>query len=164
VPPDEYAGLVRELEVVGVRVEMPSNQPIVLLRESDGDRYLPIWIGAVEATAIAFAQQGVVPPRPLTHDLLKDVIEATGNDLAEIRITEVRDGVFYANLVLGSGVLVSARPSDSIALALRTGSRILCTDELLDEAGIPVPDDEQEDEVEKFREFLDHVTPEDFEG
>ena len=154
---------MRELEVVGVRVEMPSNTPIVLLRESDGDRYLPIWIGAVEATAIAFAQQGVVPPRPLTHDLLKDVLEATGNDLAEIRITEVRDGVFYANLVLGSGVLVSARPSDSIALALRTGSRILCTEELLDEAGIPVPDDEQEDEVEKFREFLDHVTPDDFE-
>ena len=141
---------------------MPSNTPIVLLRESDGERYLPIWIGAVEATAIAFAQQGVVPPRPLTHDLLRDVLRATGNAVEEIRITEMQDNVFYATLVLASGVEVSARPSDSIALALRTGSRIVCAEELLDEAGILVPD-EQEDEVEKFREFLDHVTPEDFE-
>jgi bifunctional DNase/RNase len=152
---------VREVEVVGVRVEMPSNQPIVLLRELMGERYLPIWIGAVEATAIAFAQQGVVPPRPLTHDLLRDVLEATGNEVAEIRITEMRDNVFYASLVLASGVEVSARPSDSIALALRTGSKIVCSEQLLDDAGILVPD-EQEDEVEKFREFLDHVSPEDF--
>jgi bifunctional DNase/RNase len=153
---------VREVEVVGVRVEVPSNQPIVLLREAAGERYLPIWIGAVEATAIAFAQQGVVPPRPLTHDLLKDVLDATGNDLTEVRITEVNDGIFYATLVLDSGVEVSARPSDSIALALRTGSRIVCAEEILDDAGIAVPD-EREEEVEKFREFLDHVTPEDFE-
>jgi bifunctional DNase/RNase len=153
---------VREVEVVGVRVEVPSNQPIVLLREAAGERYLPIWIGAVEATAIAFAQQGVVPPRPLTHDLLKDVLDATGNALAEVRITEVNDGIFYATLVLGPGVAVSARPSDSIALALRTGTRIVCAEEILDDAGIAVPD-EREEEVEKFREFLDHVTPEDFE-
>ena len=152
---------MREVEVVGVRVEMPSNQPIVLLRELMGERYLPIWIGAVEATAIAFAQQGVVPPRPLTHDLLRDVLEATGNEVSEIRITEMRDNVFYASLVLASGVEVSARPSDSLALALRTGSRIVCSEELLEDAGIVVPD-EQEDEVERFREFLDHVSPEDF--
>jgi bifunctional DNase/RNase len=153
---------VREVEVVGVRVEMPSNNPIVLLRESDGERYLPIWIGAVEATAIAFAQQGVVPPRPLTHDLLKDLLEATGNVLSEVRITEMNDGVFYAILVLDTGVEIGARPSDSIALALRTGARIVCAEALLDEIGIAVPD-EREEEVEKFREFLDHVSPEDFE-
>jgi bifunctional DNase/RNase len=153
---------VREVEVVGVRVEMPSNSPIVLLREADGERYLPIWIGAVEATAIAFAQQGVVPPRPLTHDLLKDVIEATGNSVREIRITEMRDNVFYATLALASGVEVSARPSDSIALALRTGARIVCAEEILDESGIAVPD-EQEETVEQFREFLEQVSPEDFE-
>lgn len=151
-----------EVEVVGVRVEMPSNQPIVLLREADGERYLPIWIGAVEATAIAFAQQGVLPPRPLTHDLLKDILEATGNVLTEVRITEMSDGVFYALLVLDTGVEISARPSDSIALALRTGARIVCAEALLDEVGIAVPD-EREEEVEKFREFLDHVSPEDFE-
>ncbi len=153
---------MREVDVVGVRVEMPSNQPIVLLREVAGARYLPIWIGAVEATAIAFAQQGVVPPRPLTHDLLKDVLGATGNDLSEVRITEMRDGVFYAVLVLSSGAEVSARPSDSIALALRTGTKIVCADAVLEEAGLEVPEAE-EDEVEKFREFLDSVTPEDFE-
>jgi bifunctional DNase/RNase len=117
----------------------------------------------VEATAIAFAQQGVVPPRPLTHDLIKDLLSATGNDLTEVRITEMKDGIFYAVLVFDSGVEVSARPSDSIALALRTGSRIVCADDVLDEAGLEVPD-EQEDEVEKFREFLDHVSPEDFES
>ena len=153
---------MREVDVIGVRVEMPSNQPIVLLREVTGDRYLPIWIGAVEATAIAFAQQGVVPPRPLTHDLLKSVIEATGNDLTEIRITEVRDGVYYATLAFASGVEVSARPSDAVALAVRTGAPIFGADDLLDEVGIEIPD-EQEDEVEKFREFLDHVSPDDFE-
>ena len=153
---------VVEVEVVGVRVEMPSNQPIVLLRETEGERYLPIWIGAVEATAIAFAQEGVVPPRPLTHDLMRDLVEATGNELTEIQITEIRDGVFYATLVLASGVEVAARPSDSIALALRTGARIVCAEEVLAEVGIAVPD-EQEEAVEKFREFLDHVSPEDFE-
>ena len=154
---------MREVEVVGVRVEMPSQQPIILLRESSGERYLPIWIGAVEATAIAFAQQGVVPPRPLTHDLLRDLLGATGNELIEVRITEVREGVFYALLVLASGVEVSARPSDSIALALRTGTKIVCADDVLDEAGLEVPE-EDEDEVEKFREFLDSVSPEDFES
>ena len=154
---------MREVDVVGVRVEMPSNQPIVLLREVTGDRYLPIWIGAVEATAIAFAQQGVTPPRPLTHDLMRDVLVATGQTLAEVRITDMKDGIFYAQLVFAGGAEVGARPSDSIALALRTGSRILCAESVLDEAGLAVPA-EQEDEVERFREFLDHVTPEDFES
>jgi uncharacterized protein len=159
----EYCGRMREVDVIGVRVEMPSNNPIVLLREVTGERYLPIWIGAVEATAIAFAQQGVVPPRPLTHDLMKSIVEETGNELVEVRITDMKDGVFYAVLVFGSGVEVSARPSDSIALALRTGTKIVCDEEVLETAGLAVPE-EQEDEVEKFREFLDHVTPEDFES
>jgi bifunctional DNase/RNase len=154
---------VREVEVVGVRVEMPSNQPIVLLREVDGERYLPIWIGAVEATAIAFAQQGVVPPRPLTHDLLKLLLEGTGNALSEVRITEMNDGVFFAVMVLDSGTEIECRPSDAIALAIRTGARIVCAEDLLDEIGIAVPD-EREEEVEKFREFLDHVSPEDFQA
>jgi bifunctional DNase/RNase len=154
---------VNQLDVVGVRVEMPSNQPIVLLKEAGGERYLPIWIGAVEATAIAFAQQGVVPARPLTHDLLRDLLQALGRTLEQVRITELRDGVFFAELDLSGGVKVSARPSDAIALALRTGSPIYGADAVLDEAGIAIPD-EQEDEVEKFREFLDQISPEDFEG
>ena len=157
---------MRELDVVGVRVEMPSNQPIVLLREVDGERYLPIWIGAVEATAIAFAQQGVTPARPMTHDLFKDVLEAVGAQLEQVRITEIRDSTYYAELVFTGGIRVSSRPSDSIALALRTGTPIFAADPLLDEVGIIIADgsddEEQEDEVEKFREFLDQVSPEDF--
>ena len=152
---------MKRVEVMGVRVEMPSNQPIVLLREVEGDRYLPIWIGAAEATAIAYVQQGVVPPRPLTHDLLKDVVGAVGRTLSEVRITRLEEGVFYAELDLGDGAIVSARPSDAIAVALRTGSPILVEDAVLDEAGVVIPD-EEEDEVERFREFLDQVTPEDF--
>jgi bifunctional DNase/RNase len=152
---------VNPLDVVGVRVEMPSNQPLVLLRETDGDRYLPIWIGAAEAAAIAFAQQGVVPPRPLTHDLLRDVVEALGQELTEVRITDLREGVFYADLVFANGTEVSARPSDAIAYALRAGAQIVSAESVLDEAGMPIPD-EEEDEVEKFREFLDQISPEDF--
>ncbi|MCX6461762.1 MAG: bifunctional nuclease family protein [Actinobacteria bacterium] len=152
---------MQKLDVVGVRVEAPSNQPIVLLREIDGDRFLPIWIGAVEATAIAFAQQGVVPERPLTHDLMRDVVSALDHRLVEVRITELRDGIFYAVLAFDGGAEVSARPSDAIALALRTGTPIYGADQVLEDAGIPVPD-EEEDEVEKFREFLDQISPEDF--
>ncbi|WP_432511169.1 bifunctional nuclease family protein [Kineococcus lubricus] len=154
---------MRALDVIGVRVEMPSNNPIVLLRERDGDRYLPIWIGAPEASAIAFAQQGVVPPRPLTHDLLKDVIEAVGRRLEEVRIVAVKDNVYFAELAFDGGLTVSSRTSDAIALALRVGCPIVSAEGVLDSGGVPVPD-EDEDEVEKFREFLDHITPEDFES
>ena len=153
---------MNELTVVGVRVELPSNQPIVLLKETAGDRYLPIWIGAVEATAIAFAQQGVVPARPLTHDLLKDVLEATGAALTAVTITDLRDGVYYADLQFASGVTVSARPSDAIALAMRSGTTIYAEESVLAEAGVAIPD-EQESEVEEFKRFLDEVSPEDFE-
>ena len=110
-----------EMRVVGVRVELPANQPILLLRETGGDRYLPIWIGSVEATAIALEQQGVKPARPLTHDLLKDVIAGLGRRLEQVRITDLQEGTFYAELVFDGGVKVSARPSDSVALALRIG-------------------------------------------
>ena len=153
---------MNELTVVGVRVELPSNQPIVLLKETAGDRYLPIWIGAVEATAIAFAQQGVVPARPLTHDLLKDVLEATGATLTAVTITDLRDGVYYADLQFASGVTVSARPSDAIALAMRNGTTIYAEESVLAEAGVAIPH-EQENEVEEFKRFLDEVSPEDFE-
>ena len=158
----DEGGSSAELSVVGVRVELPSQQPIVLLKEVDGDRYLPIWIGAVEATAIAFAQQGVVTARPMTHDLLRDLLEALDRPLRGVTITDLREGVFFAELAFDGGVVVSARPSDAIALAIRTGATIRSSPAVLDEAGIAIPD-EQEDEVEKFREFLDTITPEDFE-
>jgi bifunctional DNase/RNase len=152
-----------EMRVVGVRVELPANQPILLLREITGDRYLPIWIGSVEATAIALEQQGVKPARPLTHDLLKDVINALGRRVEQVRITDLQDGTFYAELVFDGGITVSARPSDSVALALRIGVPIHADERVLAEAGLIIPD-EQEDEVEKFREFLDSISPEDFRG
>jgi bifunctional DNase/RNase len=153
---------------------MPSNQPVVLLREAGTSRYLPIWIGTVEATAIAFAQEGVTPPRPMTHDLIKDMLDALGERLAEVRITHLQDGVYYATLAFASGTEVSARPSDAIAIALRTGSPVVGTAELLDEAGVEIeestqdsgddePEPDPELQVERFREFLDKVTPEDFE-
>ena len=149
------------VEVMGVRVEMPSNQPIVLLKELDGVRYLPIWLGAAEATAIAFAQQEVLPPRPLTHDLFKNVLDSMKVNLQTVYLTELKDGVFYAQLNFAEGESISARPSDAIALALRTGSPILASEALLEEAGIEIPD-QSEDEIERFKEFLDEINPEDF--
>lgn len=151
------------VEVVGVRVEMPSNQPIVLLRESGTVRYLPIWVGAVEATAIAFAQQGIASTRPMTHDLLIDVVNSLGSNIESVHLTELKDGIFYANLNLANGVVVSARPSDAIALALRDQAPILASEDLINQAGLEIPD-ATDDEVEKFKEFLDHVNPEDFMG
>ena len=157
------------MEVIGVRVEMPSNQPIVLLKEIDGSRFLPIWVGAVEATAIAFAQQGVQPPRPLTHDLMNNLLETLDATLTAVHLTEIKDGIFYATLHLrntnSEPLTISARPSDAIALAVRSHSNILATQELLDEIGIEIPQGEGENlEVEKFREFLDQINPEDFLG
>jgi bifunctional DNase/RNase len=151
------------VEVVGVRMEMPSNTPIVLLRQTQGSTYLPIWVGAVEATAIAFAQQGIVPPRPLTHDLMVDLLTALDVGVQRIEITALTDGVFYAQVILSNDVTVSARPSDAIALALRVEAPIFADPEVLAEAGIELPEEAPADEeVERFREFLDQVSPEDF--
>lgn len=165
---------MRELELVGLRVEMPANTPVLILREVEGTRVLPIWIGAVEATAIAVVQQGLEPQRPLTHDLLLQVVEAAGHQLTAVSITDLRDGVFYAELELSDGIVVSARPSDAVALALRAGCPILCEEAVLAEASVEDAtvgsDDDpefghpvEEAAVEEFREFLDQVTPEDFE-
>jgi bifunctional DNase/RNase len=165
------------MQVVGVRIEMPSNQPIVLLKEIDGVRFLPIWVGAVEATAIAFAQQGVIPPRPLTHDLMQDIVESLDATLTAVQVTAIEEGVFMASLLIrnpdGNAVSISARPSDAIALALRTHSNILADSDLLDNVGIEIPEDVAQDalnasgessEMERFREFLDQINPEDFAG
>ncbi len=163
-----------ELELVGVRVELPANQPIVLLKERDGSRYLPIWIGAPEATAIAFALQGVETPRPLTHDLFVATLAALRTSLKEVHVTRLSEGTFFAELHLereGEETIVSARPSDAIALASRLDDiPILGAEEVLDEAGLEIDEDEAEggsedpdEEVRRFREFLDTVDPEDFE-
>ena len=121
------------------------------------------------ATAIAFAQQGVEPPRPLTHDLMNNLLDLLDATLTAVHMTEIKDGVFYATMLLrdsnGGQLTISARPSDAIALAVRSHSNILATQELLDEIGIEIPQgDGENQEVEKFREFLDQINPEDFVG
>lgn len=158
------------VNVAGVRMEMPSNTPIVLLNETRGSRYLPIWIGAVEATAIAYAQQGVTPPRPMTHDLIIELLDELGAQLSGVRITALTDGVFFAFLDLktSGGVEreLSARPSDAIALALRVDAPITVAAEVFESAGVAITEEaegESQDQVEAFREFLDGVSPEDFE-
>ena len=161
---------MKPLDVLGVRVEMPTSQPIVLLRERDGGRHVPIWIGAAEATAIAYAQEGVEPPRPLTHDLFRDVIAALGHSLKEVRIVDLQEGTFYAEMIFTGDLRVSARPSDSIAVAMRAEVPIIADESVLTEAGLLIPDEDGdqesgpvgEDEVEKFKEFLDNVSPDDF--
>jgi len=162
-----------EVEVVGVRIEMPSNQPIVLLKEINGSRFLPIWVGANEATSIAFAQQGLTPNRPLSHDLMQSIVHSLGANLVLVEVTHLDSGVFYAQLSLErDGQLlppVSARPSDAIALALRANATIKVATSLLDEAGINIPESStpgagSDQEVERFREFLDQINPDDFAG
>ena len=153
-----------ELELVGVRVELPHNQPIVLLKEQTGYRFLPIWIGAPEATSIAFALQGVAMPRPLTHDLLRNVLADLAVGVERIVVTELREGTFYAEIELvqnGKTVKVSSRPSDAIALAVRATVPIFAEEAVLAEAGIEI-EDEDEQEVERFKQFIDSVSPEDF--
>ncbi len=160
------------MELVGVRVELPTSTPIALLRERAGDRrVLPIFIGGPEATAIAFALDGVVTPRPMTHDLLKDLLYDLGVSVESIFVTDLRDGTFFAEIELHArdGVhRVSSRPSDAIALAARTGTPIYASEAVLAEAGYSQDEDEDdepaqaEEVVEQFREFIDTVNPEDF--
>ncbi len=155
-----------EMELTGVRVELPTNQPIVLLRERNGERYLPIWIGAAEAAAIALSLQGVATPRPMTHDLMKNMLEDLSVQVQRIVVTELRESTYYAMITMqrnGDTYEISSRPSDAIALAVRMAVPIFASEDVLNEASILIPGDEEE-EVEKFREFLDNVSPEDFEG
>ena len=153
-----------ELELVGVRVELPHNQPIVLLKERTGDRFLPIWIGAVEATSIAFALQGVATARPMTHDLMRDLLGSLEVSVERVVVTELRERTFYAKIQMtqdGETIVVSSRPSDAIALAVRATVPIYADESVLEEAGIEIEDDDEQ-EVEQFKEFLDSVSPEDF--
>ncbi|WP_132994388.1 bifunctional nuclease family protein [Gordonia zhaorongruii] len=163
-----------EMRIVGIRVEPPQNQPVLLLREVTGLRYLPIWIGQSEAASIALEQRGVEPPRPLTHDLIAQFFDAFDRTLVEVRIVDMQEGTFYAEMVFDGDVIVEARPSDAIAVAMRVEAPIIASDDVLDDAGLLIPDEEEsdgsegeessEEEVEAFREFLDQVSPEDFLG
>jgi bifunctional DNase/RNase len=164
---------VIRLSLVGVRVEVPTNQPIVLLREEEGQRYLPIFIGPPEATAIVYALQGMETPRPMTHDLFKTVLDDMAVQLRRVEITELHDGTFFAEIeISGDGdgneqsYRISSRPSDAIALAVRYPEQvpIFAHEAVLDEAGVLFENEEgeEEEQIEEFREFLDQVRPEDF--
>lgn len=161
-----------EMELVGVRVQLPTNTPILLLRETSGQRrVVPIYIGGPEAHAIDLALSGTPMARPMTHDLFAEVLDSLGAALERVVVTELRNGTFYAELYLRDGnggvQTISARPSDAIALAARTGSPIFAEDALIEEAGIEEDEAEEgagdeEEMVEELRKFLDEVNPEDF--
>jgi hypothetical protein len=161
-----------EVRLSAVRVDLQSNTPVLLLTETEGvGRTLPIFIGAPEATAIAFAIQGVETPRPMTHDLLQEIIEALGASLERVLITHLESATYYAELHLrraGEQFVVSSRPSDAVALAVRTGSPLFVADDLMDAEGMLLPQEEDEEDanpeeiVGEFREFLEGVRPEDF--
>ena len=160
---------MHELELEGVRLEVPSNVPVMMLREIDAPRrILPIYIGGPEASSIHYALEGVVPERPLTHDLLAAVIGDLGSVLERVVLTEVRDQTYYAELHLageGEPRVVSCRPSDGVALALRTGSAIYASDSLLESAGKVVPEtvvESEEEILDDFRDFINNIRPEDF--
>ena len=172
-----------EVRLRAVRVDLQSNTPVLLLQESEGlGRTLPIFIGAPEATAIAFALQGMDTPRPMTHDLIRDLLGALGADVVRVAVTELRSSTYYADIVLmhgGQEVPVSSRPSDAVAVAVRTGAPLYVADDLMDAEGVMLAVDEEEDEegddgepgeevgnpeeiVGEFRSFLDSIRPEDF--
>lgn len=165
-----------EVVLRAVRVDVGSSTPLLLLEEVGGDRVLPIFIGAPEATAIAYALQHVEAPRPMSHDLLANVITTLGAQLFAVEITELVDNTFYAHLRLLRDhveLIVEARPSDAVALALRSGAPILVSDTLMNEQGKFMHLEDDVDDVEddapneaelvaELRDFLDTVRPEDF--
>lgn len=163
------------MEVVGVQEVLPSDTPVVILREVDGERILPIFIGLPEAKAIALALAGQEPPRPMTHDLMSFVMETFSVSVEQVLVTDLRERTFFAELTLRgpAGVeVLSARPSDAIALAVRTGAPVFAAEEVLADAGFVAPPPTAEDsggpgaeaQVEEFRAFLESVQPEDFEN
>jgi bifunctional DNase/RNase len=155
-----------EVGVVGVRVELPSNQPLVLLEETDSERRLPLWIGAPEASVIAGCLQGVSTPRPLTHELSLALVAALGSHVERVRIVTVKDTVFHARVDLPKGRSVDARASDAIAIALAAEVPVFCAIEVMEAAGfVPDPEDvteEDEERMAEFRAFLDDIDPSDF--
>ena len=156
------------MRLLGVRSDLPANTPMVLLQEEhDGGRILPIMIGNYEAQAIHNALEGVLPPRPLTHDLAVSLVSALGGQLDRVVVTEVRNHTYFAELHLRSGAaesVVSSRPSDAIALAVRSGAPIFVSEPLLDAEGqVPADDgDDEETILDEFRDFLDDLDPDDF--
>jgi len=159
-----------EMVIYGVSFDLVGKQPIVLLKTAEGNKFLPIWIGHPEAAAILMKLQSAATPRPMTHDLVTDMLDQLGAQVIRITVTELRENTFYAQITVqqdGSEVEIDSRPSDAIALAIRADAPIFAADEVIEESAIEFEGDEisQEDlekEVSKFKQFLDHVSPDEF--
>jgi len=167
---------MQEMVIYGVSFDLVGKQPIVLLKTTEGNKFLPIWIGHPEAAAILMKLQGAAPPRPLTHDLLAAMLAHLDAEVAKITVTELRENTFYAVITVlqnGNEIEIDSRPSDAIALAVRAEAPIYAADDVIEESGIEFegeePDEESlqseiESKVSEFREFLEDITPEDFEA
>jgi uncharacterized protein len=161
---------VQRMTIYGVSFDMVGKQPIVLLKTVDGNKFLPIWIGHPEAAAILMKLQGASTPRPMTHDLLSEVLEQIDAKCEKVSVTELRDNTFYASITIsmnGSELEIDSRPSDALALAVRCSAPIFAADDVIEESAIEFEDgapEDQEEVVDKFKEFLDNVSPEDFAG
>lgn len=159
-------GVAIEMELVGIELESPPNIPCLVLKEASGEgRILPIFIGAPEATAIAFALEEVETPRPMTHDLMKDLLDEMGAQMERVVVTELREATFFAEIVMsvaGQVHSVSARPSDAVALAVRCGAPLFAEEDVLEVAARAVTEGVPEEVVEQFKEFIEQVNPEDF--
>lgn len=167
---------MRQVDVVGVRLELPSNQPVLILRDQQASRYLPLWIGTAEATAISLALEGVDAPRPLTHDLLANVITSLGGQVSSVTVSELIEGTFFATINFLNHDSISARPSDAVALAIRNKVPVFVAQEVMDFAGMDLgidadfetnesgfaDSDMSQEELDKFRAFLDDIQPDDF--
>jgi len=152
------------VEVSGIRLEEDSETPIMLLHDPDTSRFLPIWIGTIEAVSIAYAQEGYVHPRPQTHDLLIDIIESLNASITEVSITDIKDKTYYAEITLNTfegNVTLSSRPSDAIALAIRSNSKITVNNAIFSQNSIILIDDNNQ-EIKEFVEFIDDISPDDF--
>lgn len=161
---------MQEMVIYGVSFDMVGKQPIVLLKTRDGNKFLPIWIGHPEAAAILMKLQGANTPRPMTHDLISDVLGELEVQCTRVAVTELKENTFYAQITLqlnGKEVEIDSRPSDALALAVRTGAPIFAAEEVITESGIEFEaevGEDTEEVVDRFKAFLDEVNPEDFAG
>ena len=158
---------MQEMDIYGVSFDLVGKQPIVLLKTKEGNRYLPIWIGQPEAAAILMKLQGASTPRPMTHDLVTDILGQLEAQVVRITVTELRENTFYAQITVqldGTEIEVDSRPSDAIALAIRAEAPIFAADQVIEESGIEFEGEDvnEEEMVAEFKRFLDDVTPEEF--
>jgi uncharacterized protein len=168
---------MREMTLYGVSFEPIGKQPIVLLKTADDDKFLPIWIGHAEAAAILMRLQGATPPRPMTHDLLTDVVSELQGEVVKVTVTEMRENTYYARITIvqnGRELEIDSRPSDAIALAVRCDAQIFATDDVIEESGIDFQAEDEEQaglvtassladlDPAEFRRFLETVTVEEF--